>query len=70
MKITRYYKQHKNLCSGSRIDGRQGIDVVADQSITNTETDSLMSSRQDGEDLYDDTESSITSVSQIAMSKS
>ena len=54
---------------GSRIDGRQGIDVVADQSVTNTETDSLMSSRQDGEDLYDDTESSITSVSQIAMSK-
>ena len=58
------------LSSGSRIDGRQGIDIAADQSVTNTETDSLMSSRQDGEDLYDDTESSITSVSQIAMSKS
>ena len=67
--MTQYYKQHKNLYSGSRIDGRQGMDVAADQSVTNTETDSLMSSRQDGEDLYDDTESSITSVSQIAMSK-
>ena len=67
--MTQYHKQHKNLYSGSRIDGRQGIDVAADQSVTNTETDSLMSSRQDGEDLYDDTESSITSVSQIAMSK-
>jgi len=54
---------------GSRIDGRQGIDVAVDQSVTNTETDSLMSSRQDGEDIYDDTESSITSVSQIAMNR-
>ena len=59
-----------NIFSGSRVDGRRGLDVAGiDQSVTNTETDSLLSSRQDGEDLYDDTESSITSVSQIALGK-
>ena len=65
-----YLTLNCTIFSGSRVDGRRGLDVAGiDQSVTNTETDSLLSSRQDGEDLYDDTESSITSVSQIALGK-
>lgn len=53
-----------------RVDNGSRI-IVTDQSVaTATETESMLSSlRRDGggEDLFDDTESSITSVSQIAM---
>ncbi len=49
--------------SGGVLRSRRGGDEI---DMSSTETESLLSSRQD---YYDDTESSITSVSQIANCK-